>query len=123
MLLLLCLEMIVKYVPWNGDYGYELFMGGNGPFLRLVTAIPDNGAIGINLSTGILIAHGWFYVVYLLSCFRLWSLMRWEPLRLIIMLIGGVVPTLSFFVEEKFAKEVTAKLAESSKPSEGITTA
>ena len=35
---------------------------------------------GFNLSLGILVAHGWFYVVYLFSCFRVWSLMRWNVL-------------------------------------------
>ena len=35
-------------------------------------------SVAVNLSTGILIAHGWFYVLYLFSDFRLWSLMRWR---------------------------------------------
>lgn len=104
LLLLLCLEMIVKYIPWAGDFGYELYMGGNGPFLRFVVALPENGATGVNLSMLVLIVHGWFYVVYILACFRVWSLMRWPLPRLIIMLIGGVVPTLSFFVEARYTR-------------------
>ena len=32
---------------------------------------------GVNLSVAVLIVHGWMYVVYLMSNFRLWSLMRW----------------------------------------------
>jgi integral membrane protein len=68
-------------------------------------------ATGINLSTGILIAHGWFYVLYLFSDFRLWSLMRWPFSRFILIALGGVIPTLSFFVEARIAREVRAYLA------------
>ena len=82
MLLLLCAEMIVKYA-----LGYELFLGGSGGFLWFAPVVegPDgheSTGDGFNLSLGILVAHGWFYVVYLFSCFRVWSLMRWPFWRL-----------------------------------------
>ena len=51
--------------------------GGRGP---RPAASPTGD--GFNLSLGILVAHGWFYVVYLFSCFRIWSLMRWQLLAL-----------------------------------------
>jgi hypothetical protein len=60
---------------------------------------------------GILVAHGWFYVVYLFACFRLWSLMRWPFLRFILLALGGVVPFLSFIMETRVAREVKAYLA------------
>ena len=60
---------------------------------------------GINISTWILIVHGWFYVVYLFSCFRLWLLMRWGLPQLIVMALGGVVPFLSFIVEKRIHRE------------------
>jgi integral membrane protein len=50
-------------------------------------------------------------VVYLISNFRLWTLMRWPFLKLILLALGGVVPFLSFFVEKKFHAEVEAELA------------
>ena len=56
---------------------------------------------GFNLSIAVLIVHGWMYVVYLISNFRLWSLMRWPFTKLIVLALGGVVPFLSFFVEKK----------------------
>ena len=82
MLLLLCAEMFVKYA-----LGYELFLGGSGGFLWFAPGGrgPDgheSTGDGFNLSLGILVAHGWFYVVYLFSCFRVWSLMRWHVLAL-----------------------------------------
>ena len=66
---------------------------------------------GANLSLFILIAHGWFYVVYLFACFRVWSLMRWGFLRFVLLALGGVVPFLSFIMEARVAREVKAYLA------------
>jgi integral membrane protein len=102
-LLLLCAEMLAKYV-----LGYELELGGAFGFLAMV---PRDSVTAVNLSTGILIAHGWFYVLYLFADFRLWSLMRWPFSRFILIALGGVVPTLSFFVEVRVAREVKAFLA------------
>jgi integral membrane protein len=103
LLLLLCTEMVIKY-----GFGYELELGGAYGFLALV---PSGTATAVNLSTGILIAHGWFYVLYLFSDFRLWSLMRWPFSKFVLIALGGVVPTLSFFVETRIARQVKAYLA------------
>jgi integral membrane protein len=112
MLLLLCAEMIARYA-----FGQYLFAGGTNaitgePFaLGFADAEPPGVIGGVNLSVAVLIVHGWMYVVYLMSNFRLWSLMRWPFSKLIIMALGGVVPFLSFFVEKKFHAEVEAELA------------
>jgi integral membrane protein len=105
MLLLLVLEMIFKYTPIQR----EIELGGAHGFIALV---PDGQVLAINLSTGILIAHGWLYVVYLFSDFRLWSILRWPFSRFIAIALGGVVPFLSFFVEHFITKRVRAELAE-----------
>jgi hypothetical protein len=106
MLLLLCAEMIVKY-----GFGYELYLGGSGGALWFAPVIegPDgheSTGDGLNLSLGILVAHGWFYVIYLFSCFRVWSLMRWHFTRFLLLAAGGIVPFLSFFLEARVAREV-----------------
>ena len=112
MLLLLCAEMIIKYA-----LGYELFAGGSGgllwfaPVVETATGHESTGD-GVNLSLGILIAHGWFYVVYLFACFRVWSLMRWGFGRFITLALGGIVPLLSFFMEARVGREVKAYLAQ-----------
>ncbi|KRE21121.1 DUF3817 domain-containing protein [Agromyces sp. Soil535] len=103
LLLLLCAEMIMKYA-----FGLELELGGSQGFLAFV---PGDTVTAVNLSTGILIVHGWFYVVYLFSDFRLWSLMRWPFTRFIVIALGGVVPFLSFILEARFGREVGAYLA------------
>lgn len=108
MLLLLVAEMLVKYA-----FHHELFAGGSGGFLwwAEVTALGESTGDGFNISMFILIAHGWFYVVYLFSCFRVWSLMRWEFPRFLLLALGGVIPLLSFFLEVATAKKVRAYLA------------
>src|ERR1700712_2176815 len=104
LLLLLCLEMILKYTP----IGLEAELGGTQGFLALV---PAGTVKSVNLSTGILIVHGWFYVVYLFSCFQLWSRMRWGFARFLLLALGGVIPFLSFFLEGRTAREITSDLA------------
>jgi integral membrane protein len=97
MLLLLVLEMVLKYSPLH----LEMQLGGGGFLVPEGTAGKQSGTV--NLSIGILIAHGWLYVLYLFSDFRLWSMMRWRPLRFLLIALGGVVPFLSFFVEHHMA--------------------
>ena len=124
-LLLLVAEMILKYTPIH----VELFLGGSGGFLWFADAIAGPGCQwfslfmpggngcsilstgdGVNVSLAILVAHGWFYVVYLFSCFRLWLLMRWALPQMIVMALGGVVPFLSFIVERRIYAETLALL-------------
>jgi len=102
LLLLLCAEMLMKYA-----FGLELELGGPDGFLAFV---PIDTVTAVNLSTGILTVHGWFYVVYLFSDFRLWSLMRWPFTRFIVIALGGVIPFLSFILEARIGREVRAYL-------------
>jgi hypothetical protein len=97
MLLLLCFEMVLKYTPLHTE------MAINDPSGFFVRA----GSIqhpALDLSLGILIVHGWLYVVYLFADFRLWSIMRWPFSRFILIALGGVIPLMSFFVESHMAK-------------------
>lgn len=124
MLLLLLTEMILKYSPTH----VELFAGGSGglrftpvvvgeacqwfsmfnPFQE-TCEITSTGE-GANLSLLILIAHGWFYVAYLISAFMLWSPMRWRFSRFLLLALAGVIPFLSFILEVRIARQVTAFL-------------
>lgn len=97
-LLLLCLVVVFRIL------GVDIEMGGAFGFLFLR---PKEQITAVNLSTAILIAHGWFYVLYLFSDFRMWSLMRWSFLRFIIIALGGVVPFLSFIVERRYHRIAT----------------
>jgi hypothetical protein len=97
MLLLLCFEMILKYTGLQT----EMAIGDSRGFFVPAGTIRHPA---LDLSLGILIAHGWLYVVYLFVDFRLWSIMRWPFSRFIFIALGGVVPLMSFFVERRMAK-------------------
>ncbi|TAM69404.1 MAG: DUF3817 domain-containing protein [Microbacteriaceae bacterium] len=110
MLLLLVAEMIVKY-----GMGYSLYAFAPGhPALAFVpwNAVDGNGGTqGIDLSTAILIAHGWLYVLYLFADFRLWSLMRLSFTKFVQIALGGVIPFMSFIVEHYITRQVRTYLA------------
>jgi len=101
-LLALVVMMVFRY-----GYGVDIELMGPEGFLALT---PKEMITGINLSLVILTVHGWFYVVYLIADFRLWSLMRWPLWRLLVLAAGGVVPFLSFIVEARVWREVTGFL-------------
>ncbi|MDH6237956.1 DUF3817 domain-containing protein [Cryobacterium sp. CG_9.6] len=103
-LLLLCAEVVAKFI-----YGYEVEMNGTNGFLALV---PTGTVAAINVSTAILIMHGWFYVLYLFADFRLWSMMRWPIPHFALIALGGIIPTLSFFLEGPYTRKVRRFLAE-----------
>lgn len=110
MLLLLCAVMVMKYV-----FNVQLFLftpEGFAKFepLNVDGLEADYQPAGFDLFKAILIAHGWFYVVYLISNFMLWSPMRWNFWRFLLLALGGVVPFMSFFLEARVVREVTAYL-------------
>lgn len=102
LLLLLTVEMVAKY-----GYGMELEAGGEQAFLAFV---PNDTVQAFNVSSAILIAHGWFYVVYLFTCFRVWSILRWPFWRFLWLASGGLFPFLSFFIEAQATKLVRSIL-------------
>ena len=85
MLLVLCVEIVLRYVVQVG------------PEVRTWIAwIPQ--------------AHGFVYIVYLASVLDLWSKLRWGYGRLAAMVLGGVVPALSFFVERRVHADAVGRL-------------
>ncbi|MEY4078872.1 MAG: hypothetical protein RIS80_641 [Actinomycetota bacterium] len=60
--------------------------------------------VGLDLTSISLIVHGWLYVFYLYTCFRVWSETRWAFTRFLVMAAGGVVPFLSFFTERHYGR-------------------
>ncbi|WP_308121822.1 DUF3817 domain-containing protein [Actinotalea ferrariae] len=86
MLLVLVVEMTLKYAVRPGD-----------DVMRWIEWIP--------------FAHGWIYVVYLVTVIDLWSTMRWRFGRLVAMVLGGVVPVMSFVVERRVHRDGEAQVA------------
>ena len=91
MLLVLCLEMVLKYVFHAGG-------------------VDASGAPQPVLGTWIAIVHGWIYVVYLVTVVQLWSAMRWSLGRLVTLALAGVVPVMSFVLERKVHAEALARI-------------
>jgi len=85
MLLVLCVEMLMKYVLSVDD-----------DVMRYLLWIP--------------FAHGWIYVVYLVTVLDLWTKMRWGWGRLATMVLAGVVPVMSFVLEKKVHAQAEEKL-------------
>jgi integral membrane protein len=64
------------------------------------------------------IAHGWLYMVLLISAADLGRRARWTWKRLLLIALAGTVPFLSFVAERSATKDVRAKLA--AQPAEAI---
>ncbi|CAN5289270.1 DUF3817 domain-containing protein [soil metagenome] len=109
-LLLLVLMMVLRYIvgvdiELNPVYGLQL--------------TPKELITGVNISTVILIVHGWLYVLYLGTDFVLWRSIRWSFGRFLFIALGGVIPLLSFFLERRVPREALAAIAhlETTEPS------
>lgn len=81
MLLVLCLEMVLKY-------GFHVYA------LDWVPRV-----------------HGFVYIVYLVTVFDLWSVMRWRLGRFATMAAAGVVPVMSFILERRVHADGQERLA------------
>lgn len=90
MLLLLCLELVVKYG----------FLDGRSSAWDVISYV-----------------HGWVYFVYLITVADLWSKLRWPLGRLVVLVLCGVVPLLSFWAERRVVADVRAGRSGPSVPS------
>lgn len=55
--------------------------------------------------------HGFFYIIYLLSCLDLAGRARFRPVQLLGMACSGLLPLLAFYMERKVTQRVNAQLA------------
>jgi len=54
------------------------------------------------------VAHGWLYMVYLVTAFQLAYQLRWRPLKTVLVLLAGTVPFMSFVAERKVTHDIEA---------------
>ena len=101
-LLLLCAMMVLRYI-----FLVDIELGGPFGFLSLT---PRAQITAVDLSTAILIVHGWLYVVYLGCDFLLWRMMRFSFGRFLFFALGGIVPLLSFYFEFRLPAFVRSQL-------------
>ena len=77
---------------------------------KYLFGLADDGIIGAAYSFG-WIAHGWLYILYVVTgldiCFR----MRYSVGRTLAVLLAGTIPFASFFADHLVAKSVRARMA------------
>ena len=91
---------------------YRVMAWVTGVFLLLLTVeivlkYGLNGGESV-LGEWIAITHGWIYVLYLVTVVDLWSSLRWPIGRLVVLVLAGVVPVLSFVAERSVTREALA---------------
>lgn len=52
--------------------------------------------------------HGLFYMVYLVGAYDLWRRTGWPLSRMAVIVLGGVVPLMTFFVERRIVHDARA---------------
>ncbi|MDL4774713.1 MULTISPECIES: DUF3817 domain-containing protein [Thermomonosporaceae] len=52
--------------------------------------------------------HGLLYMVYLVISYDLWRRTGWTLGRMVLIVFGGVIPFMTFFVERKVVREARA---------------
>jgi integral membrane protein len=56
--------------------------------------------------------HGWLYLLYLMAAVHLAMARRWKLTRLVLVLLAGTIPFLSFVMERKLSREPASQLPE-----------
>ncbi|MEW1957163.1 DUF3817 domain-containing protein [Kineococcus sp. NPDC059986] len=56
------------------------------------------------------VAHGWLYVILLITTFDLGNRVRWSWNRMVLTALAGTIPFLSFYAERKNTHAVQAQL-------------
>jgi integral membrane protein len=65
------------------------------------------------------IAHGWLYMILIITAIDLGRRARWSWARLLVIALAGTVPFVTFVAEHYATKDVKAKLArEAARPTE-----
>lgn len=100
---------------------YRIMAFVTGSFLLLLTVVTSVKYIGLaagwehegflSFATFVGIVHGWIFMVYVATCAELFVRLKWPLGRLVVLVLGGVVPVLSFVMERRVTREVAASLS------------
>ena len=89
--------------------GVFLLLVTAGMILKYVLQVTNEGVLEV--TSVIAMTHGFIYMAYLVTCADLWTRARWGWGRLGVLILGGVVPGLSFVVERRITREFAAAVA------------
>ena len=72
---------------------------------------PGSGAqeLGDTITHQLGVAHGWLYMIFLLSAFLLSRRARWDFPFTLVTLVCGTIPLLSFWAEHRATRRVRAE--------------
>lgn len=56
-------------------------------------------------------AHGWMYMLYLVTVVLLGTAVRWRPARMVLVALAGTIPLMSFVAERSVTREVRDRAA------------
>jgi integral membrane protein len=76
----------------------------------LVTPGSDVQQLGDGITTYLGIAHGWLYMLFLITAFLLARRAKWDPGFTIVTLICGAIPLLSFWAEHRATRRMRESL-------------
>ena len=74
-----------------------------------VTAGSDVNQLGETITTYLGVAHGWLYMIFLVSAFLLSRRAGWSLPFTLVTLVCGTVPILSFWAEHRATRRVRAE--------------
>ncbi len=89
------------------------------PLKYLTAEGSDPQRLGEWITTYLGVAHGWLYMIFLVTAFLLARAARWELPFTLVTLVSGTVPVLSFWAEHRATARVRAEhpdLVGSSRP-------
>lgn len=87
------------------------------PLKYLLDEGTDAQQLGEWITTYLGVAHGWLYMIFLVTAFLLARQERWELGFTIVTLICGTVPVLSFWAEHRATQRVKHEGARAEAPS------
>ncbi len=80
--------------------------------LKYIAYDPNLNNLGSTINTVCGVAHGWLYMILLITAVDLGRRVKWTWKRLILIALAGTVPFLSFVAERSATKNVKQKLAD-----------
>ncbi|MDT0202393.1 DUF3817 domain-containing protein [Nocardioides sp. AE5] len=72
----------------------------------------DAQKVGEAITTYLGVAHGWLYMIFLITAFLLARRQRWEIGFTLVTLVCGTIPLLSFWAEHRATRRTRAEDAE-----------
>lgn len=74
--------------------------------LVLVTSMVLKYGFGNDALSWSAYAHGWLYMVYLVTVLLLGTALHWTPGRMVLVMLAGTIPVMSFVAERRVTRRV-----------------